>query len=326
MKAIVIAPSDSAPRFVEDFPEPQVNGDDQIKINVLAVAMKQLDRSNASGHHYAAQASADAQRVVGVDGVGSLADGTRVFALGITGMMAEKAIVDKNNTVMLPKDIDLPVAAALPNAVAGSAMALRFRANIKPGDTVLINGATGVTGSCAVQIAKYYGAGRIIATGRNKQALAALLNSGADETIQLNNDPTSLGQRLTEIHRATPIDIVVDYLWGSSAEVILTTLKGNGAFTHRTRYVSIGSMQGDKIQLSSEILRSADIHLTGSGMGSWTRTEVKVLITEILPEMFKLAIDGKLYIETQTIPMQEIGNVWDIKIESGKRLVVLIPE
>jgi NADPH:quinone reductase-like Zn-dependent oxidoreductase len=82
-------------------------------------------------------------------------------------MMAEKAIVSKERMIALPAALDIVTAAALPNAVMGSAMPLRFRAAMQAGETVLVNGATGVTGRMAVQLAKYYGAKRIIATGRN---------------------------------------------------------------------------------------------------------------------------------------------------------------
>jgi NADPH:quinone reductase-like Zn-dependent oxidoreductase len=69
-------------------------------------------------------------------------------------MAAEKAIVEKGRIVPVPVGLDDASAAALPNAVFGSAMALRFRAGIEPGDTVLINGATSFTGRVAIQIAK----------------------------------------------------------------------------------------------------------------------------------------------------------------------------
>jgi NADPH:quinone reductase-like Zn-dependent oxidoreductase len=74
--------------------------------------------------------------------VGLHDDGTRVFALGVSGMIAERAVIEKRRMVKLPKGIDDATAAALPNAIAGSAMALRFRAAMKPGETLLINGIT----------------------------------------------------------------------------------------------------------------------------------------------------------------------------------------
>jgi NADPH:quinone reductase-like Zn-dependent oxidoreductase len=324
MKAIVMFPEGGIPRYVENFPEPEIDGNDQSLIAIQAVAMKHIDKSRSSGTHYSTAGSPRKARVIGVDGVGFLEDGTSVFALGVTGMMAQKAIVEKNKMVRLPTGIDPATAAALPNAIAGSAMALRYRANIKPGDTVLINGATGFTGRNAIQLARYYGAKKVIATGRNEQSLKHLLELGADEVVSLRQADESFVARIKAIHQDSPLDIIVDYVWGHPAELVLEALKGQGNFTHRTRYVTVGSMAGDTIQLSSEILRSVDLHLTGSGMGSWTKEEMKVLLTEILPETLQLAAEGKLKVEVQTVSIGEFEKAWDMDVESGKRLVVLI--
>lgn len=116
----------------------------------------------------------------------------------------------------------------------------------------------------------------------------------------------------------------MDYLWGNSAELILKTLKGNGSFTHKVRYVSIGSMAGDTIQLSAGILRSVDLQLSGSGLGSWTKEEVKLLFSEILPEMFLLAAQNKLKVNIEEVSIADIETKWNIEIADGKRLVVII--
>jgi D-arabinose 1-dehydrogenase-like Zn-dependent alcohol dehydrogenase len=83
-------------------------------------------------------------------------------------------------------------------------------------------------------------------------------------------------------------------------------------------------MMSDSITLSSSILRSTAIQLSGSGFGTWSPEELKLLITEILPEMFQLAADGKLKIETVNIPLKNIEKAWEMGIDGGKRLVVLI--
>lgn len=85
----------------------------------------------------------------------------------------------------MPAEIDLALAAALPNAVSGSALALRMRAKMNPGDVVLINGATSATGQSAIQIAKHYGASTVVTTGRRSEALATLKTLGADCVILL---------------------------------------------------------------------------------------------------------------------------------------------
>lgn len=324
MKAIVMYQGGETPEYTADFPEPKINSADQILLSVKAVAIKHLDRSKSIGRHYSSQDDAPQAKVIGVDGVGVLEDGTRVYALGIAGMIAEKAIVEKSKMIRLPEGIDDVTAAALPNAIAGSAMALRFGAAMKAGETVLINGATGFTGRIAIQIAKYYGAKRIIVTGRDEVALQLLQALGADEIISLKQDDAGFIAQIKKVHNDKPIDVILDYLWGHTAELILEALKGKGSFTHKTRFVSIGSLAGDKIQLSSEILRSVDLQLKGSGMGSWSKDEMKQLIGEIIPEMLQLAADKKLIAETVTVKMQEFENLWDAPMQGGKRLVITI--
>jgi len=324
MEAAVVFQKGEMPRYVTDFAEPKVQNEKELLIAVKASALKHLDKMRASGKHYSTENEAWSAKVVGGDGVGVLADGTRVYAIGTSGMLAEKATVEKDILVALPKNLDDATAAALPNAVMGSALALRFRAGLQLGETALINGATGVTGKIAVQIAKYYGAKKVIATGRNEQVLQELLSLGADAIISLKQPDADLMAQIKNIHQETPIDVVIDYLWGHSAELILNALKGHGGTSHRTRFVSVGGMAGDTITLSSSILRSTDMQISGSGLGSWSRTEVKQLITEILPEMFQRAAEGKLKIETISVHLKDIEKAWHMQVDGGKRLVVLI--
>jgi NADPH:quinone reductase-like Zn-dependent oxidoreductase len=320
MKAAVIYQKGEMPQYTE-LPEPVVKNDGEILISVKAAALKHFDKERASGKHYATADSNPNGTVPGGDGVGLLPDGTRVFVFA-DGMIAEKAVIEKSRMIKLPPGIDDATAAALPNAVAGSAMALRFRAGMKPGETVLINGATGFTGKIAVQVAKHYGAKKIIVTGRNAETLQALRALGADEIISLKQDDEQVISQLKEIHNNTPIDIIIDYLWGHTAELILASLKGKGSFTHKVRFVSIGAVTGDKIQLSAAVLRSVDLQLSGSGLGSWTKDNVQQLFTQILPEMFELAAGNKLKVDIETVCLADIEKLWDRKVPDGKRLVI----
>jgi len=323
MKGAIIYAGSELPKY-QEIPEPVVQNDDEILVSVKAVAIKQLDKSIASGQHYSSEAASDTGRIPGGDGVCVLPDGTRVYGMGIHGMMAEKAIIYKDRLVKLPPALDDATAAALPNAVIGAAMGLKFKANIKPGDVVLINGATGVTGRVAVQLATHYGAKKVIATGRNQRSLAELQSLGADQTIAISGDYAQFVTQLQDCHRATPINIVIDYLWGPTAELILSVLKGKHLFTNPVSYVSVGSMAGDLIQLSSAVLRSVDLQLTGSGIGSWPREHTRRIFTELLPEALQLAADGKLKLETVTGNLDDIAHLWKQETPDGKRLVILL--
>ena len=322
MKAAVMFQNGDMPQYT-DFPEPIIHGDNELLISVKAAAIKHVDKSRASGKHYSTKNDINRAKIIGGDGVGLLEDGTRVYAIGVSGMIAEKAVIDKSRMAPLPAGIDNVSAAALPNAVIGSAMGFRFRADMKPGETVLINGATGFTGKIAVQIAKHYGAQKIIVTGRNEQSLQSLLTLGADEIVSVKQNDEAFVTQIKNLHSNTPIDIVADYLWGHTAELILSALKGNGSFTHKTRFVSIGSVTGDILQLSAENLRSVDLQLCGSGLGSWTKSQMQKLFSEILPEMFQLAANKKLEVDTISVSLKDIERLWDMDVPDGKRLVVI---
>jgi NADPH:quinone reductase-like Zn-dependent oxidoreductase len=324
MKAAVLHQLGQAPKF-EDFPDPVPANADQLVMTVKAASLKNLDKGRASGQHYASYPQLPV--VVGFDGTGLLADGTRVYAIGLTGMMAEKALINKNAFVKIPAGLDDVKAAALANGVFGAALALRFRAGIKPGETILINGATSVTGALAVQIAKHYGAKKVIATGRNAALLENLRRLGADEIISLKQDDKKIVDHIKQLHQANPISIVLDYLWGHPAELILSALKGGSnihAFTSRVRFVTVGGMAGETIQLPSGILRSSDIEILGSGIGSLSKEDMQKTNSEVLPEMMQLAAEGKLEIQTETAPLKDIETAWEKSIAPGKRLVIII--
>jgi NADPH:quinone reductase-like Zn-dependent oxidoreductase len=323
MKAAVIYQKGELPVY-EDFPEPETDNENEVLASVKAVAIKHFDKGKAAGKHYSSDAKKEGGRVIGGDGVCLLADGTRVYGMGVSGMLAERAVIEKDRMVKLPPKISDATAAALPNAVIGAAMGLRFKAEMQSGEVVLINGATGFTGRVAVQIAKHYGAKKIIVTGRNPKSLQDLKKLGADEIISVDEGDERFLARLRDIHKVSPIDVIIDYLWGHTAELILASLKGNGSFTNKTRFVSVGSMTGDAIQLYAANMRSADLQITGSGLGSWSKGQVGKLFTEILPEMFQLAADGSILVETIEVKLKDIAELWNLNVPGGQRLVVTI--
>ena len=95
---------------------------------------------------------------------------------------------------------------------------------MQPGETVLINGATGASGRIAVQIAKILGAGKVVATGRNPRSLKIVQELGADELISLEQTDDALTQSFISAGGAKGFDVVVDFLWGHPAEVLIHTL------------------------------------------------------------------------------------------------------
>ena len=101
MKAAVMFQKGEMPQYT-DFPEPIVHGDNELLISVKAAAIKHVDKSRASGKHYSTRNDISQAKIIGGDGVGSLEDGTRVYAIGVSGMAAEKAVIEKSRMVPLP--------------------------------------------------------------------------------------------------------------------------------------------------------------------------------------------------------------------------------
>jgi NADPH:quinone reductase-like Zn-dependent oxidoreductase len=304
MKAAIVPHAGSAPVYA-DFKEPVASAGES-RIAVTAAALSPVVKSRASGAHYSAQG--EFPFVVGIDGVGRLDDGRRVYFIlpkAPYGSMAQWAVVPASRCVALPDGLDDVTAAAIANPGLSSWAALKERARLAPGETVLVNGATGTSGRLAVQIAKYLGAKKVIATGRNAAALQSLRAVGADETIQLVEDNDALDAALKE-HFAGGVDIVLDYLWGKSAERILTTAAKTAGEGVPIRFIQIGNAGGGNITLPAMTLRSAAIELMGSGLGSVPLDRIVGAVDGLLQAAVKVRFD----IATRPVPLSEVGPAW----------------
>ncbi|EOR96745.1 quinone oxidoreductase [Arcticibacter svalbardensis MN12-7] len=137
-----------------------------------------MDKLKAAGKHYTKYPILPA--IVGLDGIARLKGGTHVYVSGVTGTMSEKALIVADSWTLVPQSLPIPLAAALPNALLGSDVAMLYLGGLKKGGTVMIQGATGATGRIAIQMAKNRGADCIIAIGRASSGLSELSNLGAD--------------------------------------------------------------------------------------------------------------------------------------------------
>jgi NADPH:quinone reductase-like Zn-dependent oxidoreductase len=320
VKAAVLHTLGQAPCY-EEFPDP-TPGEGEVLVRVRAAALKNVDRDMASGAHY--DSSRDLPLVVGVDGVGILDDGTRVYCGGARrpyGMMGERTVVSRARCFPVPDGIDDITAAALPNPALSSYLPLVWRARLQSGETVLILGATGVAGQLAVQIAKHLGAGQVVAAGRNADVLRHLLARGADAAISLDQPDDTLSAAFARAADQQPFDIILDYVWGHAAEVLLGALTGNDllAEPHRMRYVQIGNMAGPTIALPAEALRSSGLELYGGGGGSIPRRA----IFEAVPRIMALAASGELRVETERVPLSSVESAWQRRETQGRRIVIV---
>jgi NADPH2:quinone reductase len=124
-----------------------------------------------------------------------------------------------------------------------------------PGETVLVQGATGVAGRLAVKVARLLGAGRIVATGRDDDQLREVQTLGADTVINTAVSDEALAQAYLDA-KGDGYDVVVDYLWGRPTEILLRSLVPQSfAFPKPTRLIQIGESAGGALVLAAESLR-----------------------------------------------------------------------
>jgi NADPH:quinone reductase-like Zn-dependent oxidoreductase len=312
MKAAIVKPPKSSPVY-GDFAEP-VARDGFTIVEVKASALSQLTKSRASGSHYSSDRAFPV--VAGTDGVGLTEDGMRIyFALPESpfGSLAERSLVSTQNCILLPDELDDVTAAAIANPGMSAWAALVERAHLRPGETVLVNGATGTAGRVAVQLAKHLGAGKVIATGRNEAELKEVKALGADVAIcfALGSLHPIGARRYEEAlieELGEGINVVVDYLWGESARTIIAAIAKGVEGANPVRFVHVGGASGEEsIDLPGAGLRSSSIVLMGCGYKS---VPLPALVNAVR-NTFDAVGPANLRIATKAVPLAEVESNWN---------------
>jgi NADPH:quinone reductase-like Zn-dependent oxidoreductase len=319
MHAALVEDFSSPPRYREI--PPPVPNQGEVLLKVRAAALSNLVRGQANGSHYSSGTTLPF--TPGNDGVGVTEDGARVYFISPRapfGSMAEYSVVSRAMTIPLSPHIEDAVAAALGNPGLATWGSLLGRAKLQPGEAVLINGATGIAGKQAIQVAKYLGASKIIATGRDQEALSGLPALGANQTISLSQPKEDLVRSFRSALRESGVQVVLDFLWGPSAEAILAAAAGHGnpEGEPRIRFVQIGSISGNTITLPAGLLRSSGVELLGSGLGSLSSQA----ILQSLSTMFAAESKVRFAIDVDPVPLSKVEEAWTRKEESR---IVFIP-
>lgn len=317
MKAAVVDRRDGVPEY-RDVPEPDVR-DGEVALSVAAVAVENVDRAIVAGAHYTAAAfQAALPAIPCFDGIGHLPDGTMVGFGGLQpprGALAERAVVRAEHTVPIPDGIDPSIAAALSSAI--TAMCLQTAGGFTAGETVLVQGATGVAGRLAVRIARLLGAGRIVATGRDQAALAEVAALGADAVIDTAVDDERLIRAFRE-NAGEGYDVVIDYLWGRPTELLARALvPATFAMSAPTRLVQIGESAGPDLRLTADALRTSGLEIYGAARNAATA----------MPGAYRQVVEwvrsGALTIPVTVMPLSRIAEAWTRTDLRGRRLVVV---
>jgi NADPH:quinone reductase-like Zn-dependent oxidoreductase len=320
MYAAVLHAIGSAPRC-EEFSEPVVSDNDvEAIVHVHGASLKPIDKQLAGGSHYASRRELPC--VCGSDGVGHLGDGQRVFFGGPRppyGAMAERTVVPRALIFPVPENVNDETAAALPNPGVSAWLSLAYRAKLVRGENVLILGATGVTGKLAVKIAKLLGASRVIAAGRNQQALSTLHDLGADATISLALPEAEHSEAFLREAGQSGFQVVIDYVWGRPTEAFLAaiTRREFAAIKSEIRLVQVGESAAPAITLPAAVLRSTALTILGTA-GIPPRN----VLIEAFEQVMAHAAKGELHIETERVPLADIEKAWQLD-QPGRRLVII---
>jgi NADPH:quinone reductase-like Zn-dependent oxidoreductase len=221
------------------------------------------------------------------------------------GTLAERTVIELDRSIVLPKDIDPVLVAAAMNPAMSSWVALRRRIELRRGQSVLILGVTGNAGRMAIEVAKRFGAGQVIAAGRDAARLAEL--------------PADRACTFDELARAADVDVVIDYVWGEpAARALVDLLRARADRSAPLTWIQIGSVAGPDAAIPSAALRSARVQIVGSGIGSVGGRD----FLKELPKLASAVADGAFDVRARAVPLADVERVWTLP--SADR-IVLVP-
>lgn len=210
--------------------------------------------------------------------------GDRVIAYTMLGGMAEQAVVPATNLVPLPKGMSFAQGAGFTTTFATSCYALKQRANLQPGETVLVLGAAGGVGLAAVELAVAMGA-KVIAAASTDEKLKLAKAHGASEGINYTSE--DLKARVKDLTQGQGVDVIYDPVGGEMAEPAFRSIAFNG------RYLVIGFAAGviPKLPLNLPLLKTASI--VGVFWGAWAMRDPQAHAKN-MREMLNMFGQGKL--------------------------------
>jgi NADPH:quinone reductase-like Zn-dependent oxidoreductase len=287
-----------------EHPDP-VASEGQSIVRVTAAPVVPLDLLCASGTSYFGPP--DVPYVPGVQGVGVVeesavvAPGTKVFFATSAGMspgdgsFAERCAVPDVDLVVLDTAVpDTEVAARGLSAVAAW-MVLTWRAQLQPGEQVLVLGGGGAVGQAAIGVARVLNASRVVAVCRSEDARGRALAAGADEVVTLTSG--DFAERLAEATGGA-VDVVVDPVFGEVATAAARLLAPGG------RLVNLGGASGDEATFSSAILRSRSASILGYTNNAITPDQRRDALTAVLRH------SATIKVAHETVPLPDITTAW----------------
>ena len=326
MRAAVVREAGKAPEIAQwrdpdltaaGAQQPSLSG--RTLVRLTAASINPVDLHISSGTHPAG--APPVPHVPGVEGVGvveasdTIPVGTRVRLSVpggfVDGTFAEYVAAPDEACIPLPDGLDDVLAAAVGVVGVSALIGLRDEAALRPGESVLVLGATGGLGRALVRVARALGATRVVAAGRSAARLESV--PGADATIVLGEDPAAFQARLAQA--GGPVDVMADLLWGPFAAPAL------GALTPGGRFLNLGQSAGGAAQIEAALLRHGRLRVIGFSAASLPAERGSAAYREVAD----LAARGALDLPIDSYPLDDVADAWAAQAASPGSKIVLIP-
>jgi len=248
--------------------------------------------------------------VPGLEGVGRLEDGSRVYvpmAPPPHGTFAEYAVASAGTAVPVPDGVTDEQALCVGVAGTTAWLALTWKGALQPGESVLVTGATGAVGQVAVQAAAVLGASRVVAAGRDRETLERLQELGATDVVVLEHDYADALAAAS----AGGFDLVVDALFGAPMMAAIRATRMGG------RVVNLGMRAGRSMELGGIALKGKDLLSCNIGNAG-----VEV-ITKSYTSLLELVEAGRVSVEHETVALEDVAQVWRRQDSSPHRKLLL---
>ena len=231
---------------VVDLPDPEP-GPDEVVVEVVRAGMNFADTHQRENDYLA---KAELPLIPGGEIAGRTADGRRVAAMLANGGYAEKVVAHRAALVPIPDEVsDDQAAGVLLQGLTAWAL-LRISARLERGESVVVQAAGGGTGTLAVQLAKRYGAGRVIALASTAEKRDLAIRLGADAAVDSRSD--DLAAAIREANGGDQVDVVLEMAGGAAFDACLSVLAPFG------RLVSFGiaSRQPNEV-MTQKLMRTS---------------------------------------------------------------------
>ncbi|MFJ5763012.1 zinc-binding alcohol dehydrogenase family protein [Neobacillus sp. NPDC093182] len=295
----------------------------EVLIEIKAIGVNYADTARREGQYVVKTPlpfipGAEIAGVVAAVGekVTTVKPGTRVVTLIESGGYSEFALADERSLIPLPEQLDFRHAAALPLQGLSAYHVLKTMGRLEMGETVLVHAAAGGVGTLAVQLAKLFGAGKIIATASSAEKLELARQMGAD--VLVNYTESNWVEQVLEATGGKGVDVALEMVGG---EVFNKTLKCLAAFG---RLVVFGAASGEQSKMYPSSLMARNQSVIGFFLPQIMRKPE--LLQPSLVELLTYLGEGKLKLTIGGVfPLEDAADVHRL-LQSRKTTGKLILE